>query len=244
MLLTSDTKTGASFNLTAFLSSLLAPDPATKGLQVSLVAVYHRDIPIYTEPSSHAPSPLSLLTYLATTVLTVHSLPNLLAVKQAQDRSVSIPSFGLDEEVEGILLSLKSNLREIKSEQRGIVIEMEHRRKSGRGVHEWFFLPASSTAVAKGQRADSKMFRETLTLLADHPLFKKDGESDSVSDLTDMTFDLGLTDRQRLEREGVVLPYFDAQKAAATGLGGPGEGGRILYDMGAEDDFDDEEDEI
>jgi elongator complex protein 5 len=39
------------------------------------------------------------------------------------------------------------------------------------------------------------------------------------------------------DREGVVLPYFDAQK-------GGGEGGRILYDMGEEDDFDEEEDEI
>ena len=38
----------------------------------------------------------------------------------------------------------------------------------------------------------------------------------------------------------MVLPYFDAQK----GGDGPGEGGRILYDMGSEDDFDEEEDEI
>jgi len=37
------------------------------------------------------------------------------------------------------------------------------------------------------------------------------------------------------------LPYFDAQNGA-----GPGEGGRILYEMGEEDfdDFDEEEDEI
>ena len=51
------------------------------------------------------------------------------------------------------------------------------------------------------------------------------------------TFELGLTKKQREDREGVVLPYFDAQK-------GDGEGGRILYDMGEEDDFDEEEDEI
>ena len=35
-----------------------------------------------------------------------------------------------------------------------------------------------------------------------------------------------------------MLPYFDAQSEEG------GVGGRILYDMGAEDDFDDEEDEI
>jgi elongator complex protein 5 len=58
------------------------------------------------------------------------------------------------------------------------------------------------------------------------------------------TFNLGLTEKQRRDREGVVLPYFDAQREG--GAAGPGEGGRILYDMGAEDreDFDDEEDEI
>lgn len=58
------------------------------------------------------------------------------------------------------------------------------------------------------------------------------------------TFSLGLSEKERRDREGVVLPYFDAQKEG--GAGGPGDGGRILYEMGAEDreDFDDEEDEI
>lgn len=58
------------------------------------------------------------------------------------------------------------------------------------------------------------------------------------------TFSLGLTEKQKRDRDGVVLPYFDAQKEG--GAAGPGEGGRILYEMGAEDreDFDDEEDEI
>lgn len=55
----------------------------------------------------------------------------------------------------------------------------------------------------------------------------------------DTTFNLGLTDKQRSDREGVVLPYFDAQREE-----GMGEGGRILYDMGEEDDFDEEEDEV
>ena len=49
------------------------------------------------------------------------------------------------------------------------------------------------------------------------------------------TFELGLSAKQRRDREGVVLPYCDAQQR---------EGGRILYEMGVEDDFDDEEDEV
>lgn len=88
------------------------------------------------------------------------------------------------------------------------------------------------------------------------------------------TFNLGLTERQRRAREGVVLPYYDAQRRVGGGGGGGGvgglgaggvggsqgggdngsqgqvpagrigEGGRILYEMGIEDDFDEEEDEI
>lgn len=115
----------------------------------------------------------------------------------------------------------------------GTVFEMEYRRKSGRGVCDWYFLPRSGTVpLTRG--------RNTVILLEDHPLYKKpvmeDGEADD--DDLDTTFELGLTDKQRKDRDGVVLPYFDAQKGAG------GEGGRILYDMDALDDFDEEEDEI
>ncbi|OAP61386.1 hypothetical protein AYL99_03589 [Fonsecaea erecta] len=245
----------SNLNLTAFLSSLLQP-PAlqTKGAeqgegpQISLVAVYHTDVPLPSlSPlalpfaalsNAYSPSPLSLLSYLATTVITVHSLPILLAEKSARSRSLAAPSFGLPEEMEGVIVGLKSkSLTKLNQEERGIVLELEHRRRSGRGVREWFFLPTSRTATKK---SDGQPFREIVTLLDDHPLFRKPDEEEAVEELSGMTFELGLTERQRLEREGVVLPYFDAQKVG----GGAGEGGRILYDMGVEDDFDEEEDEI
>ena len=108
------------------------------------------------------------------------------------------------------------------------MVRMEHRRKSGRGVEETFFLPAV------GEKGG-------VILLDDHPLFRREsGEAkEEGKGVEGATFELGLTARQREEREGVVLPYFDAQK-------GVGVGGRILYEMGAEDmdDFDEEEDEI
>jgi hypothetical protein len=89
-----------------------------------------------------------------------------------------------------------------------------------------------------------------IIVMEDHPLFaaardpREDeagskGDDSGDDDTPTSTFNLGLTDKQRRDREGVVLPYFDAQ----TDIGA-GEGGRILYDMGREDDFDDEEDEI
>lgn len=241
------TDPASDLDLTAFLSSLLQPPPQGQSRQggqqpqIALVAVYHTDIPLPSLPASsysYTPSPLSLLSYLATTIITVHSLLILLAERSAAARSLAAPAFGLAEEVEGVVIGVRSKGVSLRPEERGIVLELEHRRKSGRGVLEWYFLPAAS----KGQQgAGPPAFREVVTLLDDHPLFRKPKDEEaSEQELAGMTFELGLTDRQRLEREGVVLPYFDAQKAG----GGGGEGGRILYDMGVEDDFDEEEDEI
>lgn len=131
--------------------------------------------------------------------------------------------------------------------EKGVVVEMEYRRKSGRAVGEWFFLPSPtsattsiSTVSSTGLRRPVQAGRETMVLLEDHPLYTKPAEDGSKGEEDpDSTFNLGLTEKQRKDREGIVLPYFDAQ-----GDGQVGEGGRILYDMGEEDDFDDEEDEI
>lgn len=103
-------------------------------------------------------------------------------------------------------------------------------------MSEKFLLVANSPSAPPGPGS--------ISLLSDHPLFRSpeaDGQGAEEDDieLMDATFSLGLTDKQRKDREGVVLPYFDAQTDV-----GSGEGGRILYDMGREDDFDEEEDEI
>ena len=178
----------------------------------------------------YTPTPLTLLRYLATTLITTHSLPHVLARKAARERSVAPPVSGLEEGVEGVLQGLGANGKE------GLVMEVEHRRKSGRGVREWYFLPhAQKTDGAVPARA-----REIVILLEDHPAYKPSVDESAAANEEvpeGGTFELGLTDRQREAREGVVLPYFDAQK-------GGGEGGRILYDMGEEDDFDEDEDEI
>jgi elongator complex protein 5 len=164
----------------------------------------------------------------------MHSLPHVLARKAARERSVAPPTSGLEEGVEGVLQGLGANGKE------GLVMEVEHRRKSGRGVREWYFLPNAHAHAQKVGESVSSRSRETVILLEDHPAYKPSVDetaagSEEVPE--NGTFELGLTDRQREAREGVVLPYFDAQK-------GGGEGGRILYDMGEEDDFDEDEDEI
>ena len=178
-----------------------------------------------------------MLKYLATTIFTTHSLHHILAQKAARERSLAEPVFGLEQGTEGVLISQDANGKE------GLVLEMEYRRKSGRGVKEWYFLPYPSSPITlQATKSLPGRGKESVILLEDHPLYRRpeaETGADGAGDQADMdvTFNLGLTERQREAREGVVLPYFDAQK-------GGGEGGRILYDMGEEDDFDEEEDEI
>ncbi|KAL8823718.1 MAG: hypothetical protein Q9191_005611, partial [Dirinaria sp. TL-2023a] len=222
------------FNLSTYLSTLIS-----LAANLSLVAVYHLDIPIprlphyeapHTDADVYAPLPLTVLRYLATTILTTHSVSHLLAKKRARERSLPEPVFGMEEELEGVIVGLPV----VDAGAPGMVVEMEHRRKSGRsmGDHAKIFVPTAPEFAP-----------EKAVMLEDHALFRKPDqkEDDRVEDEGQMppTFDLGLTERQRRARDGVVLPYFDAQKAE-----GGGGGGRILYEMGAEDDFDEEEDEI
>jgi elongator complex protein 5 len=211
-------------SIPTYLSSLTAT-PTT-----SLLALYHTDVPLAASVD-YSPSPFTLLRYMATTILEVRSFHHVLVQKAARDRSVGEPLFGLEEGIEGVMVGLREGL--ISQDQKGVVIEMEYRRKSGRAVSETFFLPYSKPASST-----SKIPRETVTLLEDHPLYARP-PSEVEDDGVESSFDLNLTEKQRRDREGVVLPYFDAQSQ-----GGAGEGGRILYDLGVEDDFDEEEDEI
>ncbi|KAI9934047.1 hypothetical protein ASPWEDRAFT_24350 [Aspergillus wentii DTO 134E9] len=222
-----------NFHLPTFLSSFLVPaSPSAPKVDSSLVVTYHQDVPSFPSQQPYTPSYFSLLTYLATTIITLHSFSHILAQKAARDRSLAAPVFGLEEEQDGVILGRLDSVGNQAAE--GIALEMEHRRKSGRGVLEWYFLPPA-------WKYPPQQMKEIVTLLDDHPLYRPPEEPDTGAgdEEPESTFELRLTDRQRRDREGVVLPYFDAQKGD-----GPGEGGRILYDMGEEDDFDEEEDEI
>ncbi|CAL3966125.1 unnamed protein product [Diplocarpon coronariae] len=230
-------------HLSPFLSSLLVSP------QISMLATYHTDIPLSISSSPYSPTPLTTLLYLATAILTVYSLPQVLARKRARDKSLQEPTFGIQEGREGVIVGLR---RSGKDEERGVVVNMEIRRRSGRGVTENFILlpPKSAIPIPQSTAKSSKVSAlSDFVLLDDHPLYKStpSDEASTISEETgdmETTFNLGLTEKQKRDRENVVLPYFDAQKEG--GAAGPGEGGRILYDMGAEDreDFDDEEDEI
>ncbi|RFN55458.1 elongator complex protein 5 [Fusarium flagelliforme] len=216
-------------SLASFLSSIITP-------AVSIVATYHDDVPIVLPRSfsEYEPHPLTVLCHLATSILRLSSLYQEIQRQKARNRSVQEPEWGLNEDREGLLVGLGEKGKDRNEDSNGVVIFMELRRRSGRTVSEKFILsPKGSTAAPLPGK---------VCLLTDHPMFTTptdSGEAGEGEEEPESTFNLGLTEKQRKDREGIVLPYFDAQ----TDIGA-GEGGRILYEMGREDDFDDEEDEI
>ncbi|KAL9022379.1 MAG: hypothetical protein Q9185_000495 [Variospora sp. 1 TL-2023] len=258
-------QTSSSLPISTYLLSLLTPT-------TSLLGIHHTDIPLPSPSQTknlhhhhYHPSPLTLLTYLATTILTLHSLPQSLARRRAENRSLPPPRFGLaDEENEGVVVGMGANAYESV----GMVLEMEYRRKSGRGVvggGRFFFVPPPPSSLSSsipqqpgfvvgggggGSSGGKAVAFEGVKLLHEYPGFGKPRAAVAVDGIGEKekeeeeeeergTFELGLTQKQREARERVVLPYFDAQ-----GRDGGGEGGRILYQMGREDDFDEEEDEV
>ena len=205
----------------------------------TLIGVYHQDLlPLQDAQNPYAPHTLDLVKYMATSVVTCKSFAHVLALKAARERSLAEPSYGLLQGAEGIVQCLDAN------EDRGIVLEAEFRRKSGRPESETYFLRKACKSDYNKPVAGlafGTLRHEFVALLDLVPAYGSQelvGALNSESNEMDSTFNLGLTDKQKQAREGIVLPYFDAQK------GEGGEGGRILYDMGAEDDFDEEEDEI
>lgn len=205
----------------------------------TLVGVYHQDmLPSQDAQNAYAPQPLDLFKYMATTVITCKSFAHVLAIKAAKERSLAEPTHGLLQGAEGIVQCLDAN------DHRGIVLEAEFRRKSGREEGETYFLRTARPAdynIPMPGLAFGTLKQEFITLLDLVPAYGSKevmGMVNAAADDIESTFNLGLTEKQKQAREGVVLPYFDAQK------GEGGEGGRILYDMGEEDDFDEEEDEI
>ncbi|KAK6951894.1 hypothetical protein Daesc_006419 [Daldinia eschscholtzii] len=215
----------AGSNLSMFLSSLITP-------AVSLVAVYHLDVPLVPPP--HAPGSIG-----------EPSRGGARGTAACPSRSG-----GLAEGREGVLIGLGGAEKRAAAGE-GLVLEMELRRRSGRAVAEKFVLVPRSSAGTTAQQQQQQQAVQTskLYLLSDHPAFRDPSDGDQDGGMSaagegeggemETTFNLGLTEKQRRDREGIVLPYFDAQ----TDIGA-GEGGRILYEMGREDDFDDEEDEI
>ncbi|POS84323.1 hypothetical protein EPUL_003566, partial [Erysiphe pulchra] len=194
--------------LSSFLTSLLISP------SISLLAVYHVDIPLPCSTTPYLPGPLVILNYLATAVLTVSSLAQLLSRKRARDRSLPDPLFGLEEAKEGVIVGQSDPIIE-----KGLVVNMELRKRSGRGIVEDFVL-APSTPKAASSIIPLNEYPAYVSI----PTFTNVESQDPSTEL-DMPFNLNLSEKQKRDRDEVVLPYFDAQKESGN------DGGRILYQM-------------
>lgn len=150
------------------------------------------------------------------------------------------PSFGIDQGVDGVIHATGCNT------VGEVVIDMEHRRKSGRGTLESFVLSSRRSDQHNRpyqNQKDPNPADGSICVLGTHRSFRRveDTGFERGGDEDESTFKMDLTERQTLTREGVVLPHYDAQRLEQGVIG---DGGKILYDLGEEDDFDEEEDEI
>ncbi|KAK9239076.1 Elongator complex protein 5 [Lipomyces kononenkoae] len=132
------------------------------------------------------------------------------------------PEIDKDEENEAystFLLPLGSNSPQCR-------LEFLHRRKSGRAVQGNFnfdFTTHNLTFIPPSTASDSSESREQ-------------GDDALLKDLT--TFNLGTTEKQRIARDKVELPYLSAQEGDMTGTAA---GGAIVYQFETDDDYDEED---
>jgi len=151
------------------------------------------------------------LSHISTTVLRVSSFGHHGLKAQADSQALPDP-IELDRSKDGVVLTLGSN------SPHNLVVSLEYRRKSGRTLLEKY-----NFSISSGQ------------LGALVPSTTINAQDSSGIDFG-TTFNLGISQRQKQDKEGVVLPHFVAQKEGQT------EEGQIEYILDAEDDFDDEED--
>lgn len=203
-------------HLPTFLSSLIAMAPG----RICVCSIYHSDIPLVSYPT-HLPTPDTLLTYLATTIISVQSLNHVLLNLDAQRRSRT-SKIDLDLENRDIFTVLGSN--DVIS-----YLSLEHRRKSGRGVTETSLYNAQSHCIL--HTTDIKGLESSV---------EKETQEELGEDV--LGFKIDLSDRQKIDRDGVVLPHFSAQQEATTDDHVKAQkAGTIYYEPDSGDDFDAED---
>ncbi|KAK9456952.1 Elongator complex protein 5 [Dipodascopsis uninucleata] len=150
------------------------------------------------------PSVETQLNYLSTTVISVRRMPS---------NDDELRKDETDEDIAEFVLPIRSNMD-------SCIINFLHRRKSGRAIeanmmfsyrdHEVNLLTTGNES-REGQKTDEDSVLKNLT-----------------------TFNLGTTEKQKIARDNVVLPYLAAQQDDSAG-------GAIVYEFEAEDDYDEED---
>jgi elongator complex protein 5 len=180
----------------------------------SVILSHHTDV-LLPLKFPHYPSAQALLSHISTTVLRVSSFDHHILQLEAESKALPDP-IEHDHAKDGILSTLGSN-----SLQK-VIVSLEYRKKSGRTIAERYTLSLHSGKV---ESLDNKP--------------AQDRDKTGIDFGT--TFNLGITQRQKENKEDVVLPHFSAQGMYSEDHLS-GKGGSIEYTLEAEDDFDDEED--
>ena len=229
--------------------------------KLTLIALHHGDVPLPSWPA-HLPPASTLLSHLATTILTPTSLPQYVARVKAAGKAMPDPR---DAELESadILTTLGRN-------SPAILVRTEHRRRSGRAVVDHCVVDAEQlysrdTAGGSGEmwsiagivrRPMDVPELAALSRSIDGPATLATATGEHTAGTTnsgteDMPFNLSLDDRERAARDRVHLPHFSAMDddgaghqyisdKTATATGG-GSGGYLYYEPDSGDDLDDEE---
>ena len=180
-----------------------------------MILSHHTDI-LLPLKFPHYPSAQPLLSHISTTVLRVSSFGHYTLKVEADSKALPDP-IEQDRARDGVISTLASN------SSHKMVVALEYRKKSGRTIHERCTLNLTSGKVEPLDRKPKEVSRDTSGL-------------DFGT-----TFNLGVTQRQKENKEDVVLPHFSAQGIYSGGAVSE-RGGDIEYTLEAEDDFDDEED--
>jgi elongator complex protein 5 len=153
---------------------------------------------------------------MSTSLLRVSSIGQHALKMEAESRAQPNP-IHLDLAKDGVVSSMRSNT------SGRLIVELENRRKSGRSTLEKCTLDLTQGIIEPF-----------------HPVPSENKQDVEALDFG-ATFNLGISDRQRESKDGVVLPHFNAQEIHLSERCGNDD--EIEYTLDVVDDFDDEEDE-
>ncbi|KAG5518626.1 hypothetical protein PMAC_002595 [Pneumocystis sp. 'macacae'] len=195
-------------NISEIISSILSLH-----ISKTLIQIYHSSINLPKSYPTYIPSPSELFSYISTTIISVHSLSHELSIRNAKNKALTAPIEN-DSFIEGTIVPLDSN------DESRIIINTEHRRKSGRSINEKSILTIKTGTIIS--ITDLKEFKETGHI------------KDKTNENLNINFELTLTDKQKKQKEKLTLPYFKSQIVI-------NQESSIYYSPDPEDDIDEED---
>ncbi|KAG2732823.1 hypothetical protein G9P44_003813 [Scheffersomyces stipitis] len=181
--------------ITQFLTSIIQPS-------VTILGVYHTNVPQEQSKMLNYPSSLTLLSYIASSIFEVEYFPHHKIDLETLENKISRLEIPVNLGLNGSTFKLT----------------LSNRRKSGRTLIYQYEINSTTHTyeIHKSVKDDANPEDEEL-----------------LKDLT--TFNLSTSNKQKLAREQVELPYMQAQESLGSS------GGAIVYEFEKDDDYDEED---